>query len=247
MLVAGVFICYNLAMENNSFDNMSGAKKSRTIETVLIIAAVIMLIVGIVLTVRQYILLPGGYEAPPTPSAAQEVSVVAPQPDGVFIEETPEPTPYVQRIPVKIFFTARDIMADIVPVGVIMEGNKTGKMETINDAILTAWYKDGPSPGEEGNALINGHVRWKGKAGTFSILPDMAVGEEVAIEYDDGSVTYFSVSEINYYNFREVPAEAMDLDWGGDPRKTLISCTGDLDSAAGTSSIRVFVVCVPQQ
>lgn len=217
-------------------------KKLGTLDKILLIAAAVLFIAGVVLTLRQYVFIPGEYTAPPTATPTE----LTPTPQ-LETTATPEPTPtpvqYAALTPVNIYFTQREVMCPIEPVGLITEGSKTGKMDTIDDPKIAAWYEPGPVPGEAGNALLNGHVRWKGVAGTFSVLPDMEIGEEVVIEYDDGSTLAFEVTSVEYYPYDDVPEEVMDLDFGGTPRMTLISCTGDFNYSAGTSSQRVIVVC----
>ena len=229
-------------------ENKTTKKKLKPLDVILLCAAGALLIAGAFITIRQYVFIPGEYVAPPaanTPAVTQTPDSAALAADSAtpVPVETPLPTPYRRNDPVRIYFTGREVMADIVPVGLITEGEKAGKVDTVDDALLTAWYMDGPSPGEDGNAIIDGHVRWKGKAGTFCILPEMQIGEEVVIEDDDGSTKAFAVSEVNYYPYDDVPPEAMDADWGGEPRLSLISCSGDFNYSAGTSETRVFVVC----
>lgn len=71
----------------------------------------------------------------------------------------------------------------------------------------------------------------------------MEIGEEVAIEYNDGSVRYFKVRSVDTYYLYELPPTVMGL--GGDTRLTLITCLGDFNHDIGTSEHRVVVVCDP--
>ena len=68
-------------------------------------------------------------------------------------------------------------MADIVPVGIIEEGEGQGQMDTVDDPDLAAWYEPGPAPGEEGNAILNGHKSWQGKIGRVYVLWGMENGD----------------------------------------------------------------------
>ena len=69
----------------------------------------------------------------------------------------------------------------------------------------------------------------------------MAVGDEIAIEYEDGAVKYFYVVFVDFYPYDGVPNTVMDL--SGESRVTLITCYGDYDRTAGTSKQRCVVVC----
>ncbi|MEG1547486.1 MAG: class F sortase [Clostridia bacterium] len=219
-------------MENN---NSEKNKKKKVIDTLLLSVAGVLLVVGVFLTLRQYVFIPGSYVPPP---AATLQPTLAPVPTA-----TPQPTPFDMPYPAEMYFTDREVMCEMQPVGIITEGDKAGKMDTLDSPELAAWYEPGPIPGEAGNSLINGHVRWKGVAGTFSVLPDMKVGEKVVIEYVDGSTRSFTTQSIDFYPYDSVPAQALELDFGGKPRITLISCTGTFNHSAGTSSERVLVVC----
>ena len=217
--------------------------KRKVVNIILYALSAAFLIAGVYLLIRQYVLIPGEYEPPASPAPTLTPTPVATATPGVSETPvpTPSPTPYVKPIPTRIYFTKAEIMADIVPVGIIQEGERQGQMDTVDDPDLAAWYEPGPAPGEEGNALINGHKSWKGKIGRFSVLWDMAVGDEIAIEYDDGAVKYFYVVSVDFYPYNGVPNTVMDL--SGESRVTLITCYGDYDRTAGTSKQRCVVVC----
>lgn len=186
---------------------------------------------------RQNVYIQGDYTPPPTQTP------VLPDDTDPLASSTPttpvEPTPYVKKIPNHIWFTQRSIDCEIQGVGIIDSGELAGKMDTIDSAKIAAWYEDGPSPGEYGNSLINGHVRWKGEAGAFSVLHDMEIGEEVVIGFTDGSIEYFRVTDWEIYPQDDYPSDIMGPK--GDARVTLITCHGDFDHSAGTSENRCFV------
>ncbi len=214
-----------------------GLKQSKVFWAIIYVLIAALLLGGIYMVVREYIWIPGPYEAPPTPAptvAATPAPTLAPSDTPL---PTPSPTPYVQKIPVRIYFTGYERQADIYPVGV----TEDNAMDTLDSAKDAAWYQYGPSPGEPGNALLNGHVKWKGELGTFSILKEMKVGDEIVIEYEDGSFKYFEVTNLDTYLLDEIPSSVMDL--SGESRTTLITCLGDYDTSIGTSRSRVVAVC----
>jgi len=215
-----------------------GLKNSKAFWIAVYVVIGAMLLGGVYMLVRQYVLIPTPYTPPPTPAptiAATPAPTLAP-------EETPapapSPTPYVKHAPVKIYFPDRKLEADIYPVGLTEEG----AMGTLDSALDAAWYEGGPSPGEPGNAILNGHVHFKGVKGTFSILKSIHVGEPVVIRLDDGSYKYFTVALLETYPFDACPPMVMYL--GGDSRMTLITCLGDYDRKLGTSRSRVVAVCL---
>jgi hypothetical protein len=230
---------------------------SKKINILLYIISALLLLSGVFLVIRQYVLIPGSYVPPgedAVPTATPIAATPSPVPSatpaagatnaGTQPSPTPSATPYVKPIPVRIYFVDAKVMCDIVPVGVIEEGERKGQMETVDDPDLAAWYEDGPSPGETGNALLNGHKSWEGKIGRFSVLWNMRIDDLVAVAMDTGEVRYFTVISVDFYPYDDVPAEVMNLESVAS-RMTLITCYGEFDRVVGTSKQRCVVVCEP--
>ncbi len=212
-------------------------KERKAIRVLLLVLSFFMFTLGALLIIRQYVYMPGlltffGISEPYVPPEVVIIPTPTPLPEGV------SPTPYVKKLPVKIYFMNRNVSAPIQPVG-LLENNA---IDTVDDPYIAAWYKGGASPADsEGNAIINGHVRWGGVAGTFAILPDLKENEEILVEFEDHTQKRFYVAETHYFPFDQVPSEM--LSQSGDFRLTLISCHGEWNSDAGTSSQRVLVIC----
>lgn len=234
---------------------------SKKINILLYIISALLLLSGIFLVIRQYVLIPGSYVPPgadtiPTATPSATPSPTAPEPSpspggtstdaGASAAPTAEitATPYVKPIPMRIYFIGAEVMCDIAPVGVIEEGPRAGQMDTLDDPDIAAWYEDGPSPGEKGNSLLNGHKSWEGKIGRFSVLWNMRIDDLVAVAMDTGEVRYFTVISVDFYPYDGVPAEVMNLE-SVAPRMTLITCYGEFDRVVGTSKQRCVVVCEP--
>ena len=174
-------------------------KRLTPLDIILYCISAALLIGGVALIIRQYVLI-SDYVDPPQPSitpTAEPTPTAAPNPSETpapTAEPTPTPYQYTRSAPKKIYFIDAQVMAEVYPVGLIEEGDKKGQMDTIEDPDVAAWYEPGPAPGEQGNALVNGHKSWKGKIGRFSVLWNMEEGQKVAIEREDGSVLYFRVT-----------------------------------------------------
>ncbi len=232
---------------------MEKKKKKRlsALDIVLYCISGALLIGGIILIVRQYVLIPGHYEAPPTPtptvtpvatpSPSSGLTVITPEPEQTA-EPTPAPYEYTRSVPTKIYFLDAQVSVEVQSVGIIEEGDHKGQMGTIDDPDVAAWYEPGYAPGELGNALINGHKSWKGKIGRFSVLWDMKTGQQVAVEREDGSVLYFMVVSVDFYPYNDYPESVMEME-SDTAKLTLITCYGDFDRQAGTSEQRCVVVC----
>lgn len=143
--------------------------KRKVVNIILYALSAAFLIAGVYLLIRQYVLIPGEYEPPASPAPTLTPTPVATATPGVSETPvpTPSPTPYVKPIPTRIYFTKAEIMADIVPVGIIQEGERQGQMDTVDDPDLAAWYEPGPAPGEEGMRSSTATKAGKGKSAAF--------------------------------------------------------------------------------
>lgn len=132
--------------------------------------------------------------------------------------------------------------APIDPVGVEPDGG----MEIPTDVSRVGWYEYGPQPGaDQGTAVLTAHIddRTQGK-GVFYDLDELAAGDDIAVEMDDGSVERFTVDEI-----RQIPK--VDLPTGdlfrrdGAPRLALITCGGQFDEASRHYLDNIVVLAPP--
>lgn len=190
--------------------------------------------------------------APPSPSAEPEPSEPSDDPSpsiaaseriGVSSARLSDVSAADDPAPVRLVVDDIAISgAPIDPVGVESDGG----MEIPTDISRVGWYEYGPQPGaEQGTAVLTAHIddRTQGK-GVFYDLDELAAGDEVAVEMDDGSVERFTVDEI-----RQIPK--VDLPTGdlfrrdGDPRLALITCGGQFDEASRHYLDNIVVLASP--
>lgn len=90
------------------------------------------------------------------------------------------------------------------------------------------WYKYGPTPGELGPAVVLGHVDSKEGPAVFYSLGQLAAGDSVFIEREDGSTVEFLVTRAERYDQDGFPRAEVygDLDHAG---LRLITCSGVYD------------------
>lgn len=125
---------------------------------------------------------------------------------------------------------------EIIPVG-----QDEQKRVQIPDGVEKVyWYKFGPSPMEEGNAIIAGHRDWHGELGLFSYLEKINLGETVRISYSNGSNQDFKVVSKNSYPYKEFPSRLMDTTDGD--KTTLVSCTGVFIKEEKSYEKRIVVI-----
>ncbi len=127
-----------------------------------------------------------------------------------------------ERHPSRLSIPALKINASVQSVGV----NAKGNMAAPSNFTDVAWYKYGFVPGQQGNAVVAGHVdNGLGLSGVFKRLKDLKVGDDVYIERKDGAKLHFVVVEVKSYPYKEVPLEKLF----GNSNKAmlnLISCEG---------------------
>lgn len=141
--------------------------------------------------------------------------------------------------PVGLVLPSLEIDAPITPVGV--EAN--GEME-IPGASEVGWYRFGPKPGEEGSAVLAAHVDFNGEIGVFFDLRDGQVGETIDVEYSDGSVRSFVVTERNQFDKTELPFDEI-FRRDGAPSLVLITCGGDFNPSLRSYEDNVVLFAEP--
>ncbi len=117
---------------------------------------------------------------------------------------------------------------------------KAGDMDVPLNIKDVGWYKYGPHPGDNGSAVIAGHLDGlKGEAGVFVDLKKLQIGDSVLIVDNKGQTTAFVVRETRTYNQTENPGEIFNSSDGA--HLNLITCTGAWDKTHHSFSKRLVV------
>lgn len=132
------------------------------------------------------------------------------------------------------------VEAPIVPVGL-----KPGTDDELDVPQIdtVGWYSLGPSPGQDGSAVLAGHVDGQGREGVFFDLGRMAVGDPVQVDFADGTTGTFRVVGRQQVPKTQLPADLFSRQ--GPPRLTLITCGGAFDSSSRHYVDNVVVVAEP--
>ncbi len=123
----------------------------------------------------------------------------------------------------------------------------TVEVPSLDDPDATpGWYRDSPTPGTPGPAIILGHVDSRRFGpGVFYHLADLQPGDAVEVTRADGIVARFAVDEVRQVTKRDFPTLEVygNLDHAG---LRLITCGGEFDPDAGSyeSNIIVFASMV---
>ena len=108
--------------------------------------------------------------------------------------------------------------------------------DTIEDV---SWFAPGYKPGENGRAVIAGHVDGIDGPAIFWDLAELEAGDEIIVEGEDGQLVF------QVYAIESVELELADVQsvfgYRSSPELVLITCSGDYDHNRGTREERLIV------
>jgi len=102
------------------------------------------------------------------------------------------------------------------------------------------WYRLGARPGQDGSAVLLGHVDSTEGPAVFYRLRSLTRGDEVDVRGADGSTTRFEVTSIATYANEDFPAQKV-YRATGSPGLALVTCGGRYDAARGGYQSNVVV------
>lgn len=143
----------------------------------------------------------------------------------------------IVEIPRRLIIPKLKIEANIQQVGLTSGGN----MGIPSNHIDTAWFKLGPKPGEQGNAVIAGHLdsRWF-SPGVFRNLNQLEAGDEIFVEDMNGEKIRFVVTSKETYFESSAPLEYI-FGKTDKTRLNLITCDGAWDQSVKRYDQRLVV------
>ena len=106
------------------------------------------------------------------------------------------------------------------------------------------WYDGGARPGEQGPAVLLGHVDSKRGPAVFVRLPQVEVGAVVEVLDSEGGTTRFSVDRVEQHPKTRFPTEAVYLPVLR-PELRLVTCGGAFDRATGHYVDNIVVYASP--
>lgn len=145
-------------------------------------------------------------------------------PDWLIAEDDPPPgDALVPSRPVRIAIPALGVQARIRPVGLDSDGAIAAP--PMRRADQAGWYEDGPTPGQDGPAVIVGHVDDRDGPAVFHRLATVRPGTRIEITRRDRHVATFQVTRVRNYDKTALPAEEVYGDFSR-PGLRLITCGG---------------------
>ena len=178
----------------------------------------------------------------PTTSAAPETaSGPAPSLDAPNGAATTGPPTMAASAPVALSVPSIGIDdAALVELGRNADG--TVEVPSLDDPdARPGWYRDSPTPGALGPAIILGHVDSRRYGpGVFYDLADLQPGAVVEVARADGSVAHFAVDSVREVAKRDFPTIEVygNLDHAG---LRLITCGGEFDPDASSYESNIIV------
>lgn len=145
--------------------------------------------------------------------------------------------PITSGNPVRLKISKIRVNAVIDSVGLL----KDGSMGVPKTPSKTAWYMLGPKPGENGSAVIAGHVNWwYGATGVFKNLKMLKAGDVVTVQNDQGKNISFVVREIRSFGQAD---DASDVFTSSDGKShlNLVTCSGVWNKLTQQYSKRLVV------
>lgn len=144
------------------------------------------------------------------------------------------PSPVPQRlvarsvarsIPVHLSIPAIGLSESLSELGL----NKNGTVQVPTSWAVPGWYRFGPSPGQEGSAVILGHVDSVHGPAAFYRLASLRPGNRVSVKLADGQTVRFKVIGLRMYLKSKFPSR---LVYGSRSYSALqlVTCGGTFDS-----------------
>jgi LPXTG-site transpeptidase (sortase) family protein len=169
-------------------------------------------------------------------SQANAVSVVHANGPAINALTSPTATP---TAPQHLLIPAINVNAPVELVNILPDGDLgTATSSPWTD---TGWYAGGPRPGEQGSAVIDGHLdRPGGYPAVFWDLRKMQIGDAVAVMNSDGTILHFRVTAVEYYPPQSAPLQLIFGNSGGK-YLNLITCAGDWIPSQQQTALREVV------
>ncbi|MBL7258782.1 class F sortase [Paractinoplanes lichenicola] len=108
-----------------------------------------------------------------------------------------------------------------------------GEIEVPSSVSVAGWYDGGPRPGQDGPAVILGHVDSSNGPGIFVDLHKVKTGTVIEVDRADGSTATFKISKLSRVAKTRFPTDLVYAP-SLDPTLRLVTCGGTFDQARGS-------------
>ena len=152
--------------------------------------------------------------------------------------------------PLRLRIPALSLSASVMPVGATSSGQMDAPTSAaVNSPYWTSvfWYKGGVAPGQEGNAVIAGHVdRVGGNPAVFWSLNTLKAGDQIFIETSGQASLKFVVDRVVSYSATAPTQEDINAVFGPSNihHLNLITCSGTWVNGGYDQRLVVFTTQV---
>jgi len=181
--------------------------------------------------------------------AQDNSQIVEPRPDPTQIEDPqPDDTTASVQAPASASASAsaHDLDAIRIPAldinQSVIELSVFGTdLQVPSDYADIGWWSGGPAPGEQGAAVVVGHVDSPTGPAVFYQLSGLARGDRIVVERADLARMVYAVQRVTLYERSEFPSERV-YRTRGPSTLSLLTCGGSFDAEAGqyTGNVVVF-------
>ncbi|SFT32921.1 Sortase family protein [Actinopolyspora lacussalsi subsp. righensis] len=147
--------------------------------------------------------------------------------------------PRQQALPVRVRIPALELVAPVDP----LELTDEGRLAAPDSANRTGWWRAGPEPGEQGPAVIAGHVDSRNGPAVFYELDTLSPGNRVFVDRADGSTAVFRTYRSERHAKSDFPTNRVYAETAA-PELRLITCGGVFDDRSGDYLDNVIVFAV---
>jgi sortase (surface protein transpeptidase) len=147
----------------------------------------------------------------------------------------PEPIEQAAR-PETVAIPRIDVQAELI--GLDLDTDR--RLEVPTDPQVPGWFVRGPRPGEDGAAIVAGHVDSRRGPAIFWRIPELEPGDEVIVHREDGSEVVFVVDRVGRWPKDEFPTDEVYRRSAG-PELRLITCGGIFDEEARSYRDNIIV------
>lgn len=197
--------------------------------TLLALAAAVVGVVGVVVVV---VALAAQVSSPAPPRSAGTVDPTSTASPSAGATGSPKAgkAPLRASRPVDISIPTIGVRSKVRPIGLAKDGT-LAVPQPGPDLDRAAWFKNSPTPGQPGPAVIEGHVDSENGPSVFFKLGKLRPGDDIAVTRADGVKAVFTVSAIRDYKKAKFPTEVV---YGSknlsEPQLRLITCS-DFDKS----------------
>lgn len=128
-------------------------------------------------------------------------------------------------MPVRLRIPAIGLNASVESLGILANGDLATPTQRPWENV--GWYNAGPHPGQQGSAVIDGHLdRPGGTPAVFWRLHNLHIDDAVLVITATGKTLQFHITRIALYPSQEAPLQDIFGNAGGR-YLNLITCAGD--------------------